>query len=383
MGLALTSFEKLLVTISIVLLCMVLSGCGQGYEASRGESSSTEDATSTPAPTPTPTPGMKTVFMASGHMGRTVMSCDGGLTWINDRSDNNNARCWVNGPNYVECDHTAYSGRGIDSHGGWFVANFGWGVPGSVRRSRDGINWETVRTGEAGGGVTIYNGALVVAWGGWWRSTNLGMTWTAVANTPAFELSHPLFQRVNDKTFAAGRANGIAFTKDQGATWTRVTNFPADRMTYFAEGNGVLLSLGNGGTGNLARSLNDGITWDSLQVTTGANRSWAGLVFNGTHFVTWAGGQMFRSADGSTWTATPMTFSGGFDPSLFNGPVQYNPETRTYVAIPNNWGRYYTGQRALHSSDGYTWTQLSGAAFTGGHPINHITAGPMEAANCP
>ena len=65
-------------------------------------------------PTPVLTGTTKSVFMATGHMGRTVMSCDDGKSWINDRSENDNARCWSasTDPNYVECDHTPYSGRG-------------------------------------------------------------------------------------------------------------------------------------------------------------------------------------------------------------------------------------------------------------------------------
>ncbi len=88
--------------------------------------------------------GLVPVFFAQGHLGRTVISCDDGKTWLHDRSDDDAGQCWVAGANSVECDHQPTSNAGIDSGDGWLFASFGHGSNGTVRASRDGAQWKII-----------------------------------------------------------------------------------------------------------------------------------------------------------------------------------------------------------------------------------------------
>jgi hypothetical protein len=316
------------------------------------------------------------------------MSCDGGQSWINDRSDNDAARCWVDGdPNYVECDHTPYSGHGLDSGDGWFFANYGWGYNGSARRSRDGKTWEIVKTGGWGGGLAYSNGVLQLLWYAWPRTADMGATWTAPLNSPEGMLDHAHLERLGTKFIAMGRAKGLAISRDQGVSWEWIPEFYPEWGQFFAEGNGVVLGLGskNGdpnNTGFAARSTDGGKTWSTSQIFSAQYQSWSGLVFNGTHFVAWTADKVMKSTDGQTWTSTPLTVNGQTG-QWMGGPFAYNPSTKTYVSIPSNWGGFYAKQKAYFSRDGIAWSLLSDQAFKGGHPINNIASGEIEARYCP
>jgi hypothetical protein len=333
--------------------------------------------------------GNTDVFMASGHMGRTVMSCDDGQTWINDMSANDLARCWVTGdPNYVECDHTQWSGHGIDAAGGSFFANFGWGYNGAVRSTKDGVHWNVLRSDGWGGGVAIANNILFLLWGYGKLSSDQGLTWTDMANSPAEQMDHPGLRRLGDKFLLFGREGSLAISADQGATWQLASGVePGWATGNFAEGNGVIVSLGEKIVANMptvgysAVSSDGGKTWTAQEQWSG--QTWAGLIFNGTEFVSWSGGKKWTSPDGTNWTQTPLEITGSIPPLQFSGPVSFNAKTGTYVAIPSSWGGYYDKQKALRSADGVHWTELDTAHFKGGHPLFTITLGEMESKYCP
>ena len=66
---------------------------------------------------------------------------------MHDQSDRDSARCWLSDhtdPNYVECDHNPSAQRSLVYGDGYFYAKYGWGAPGSVRRTKDGIHWEVI-----------------------------------------------------------------------------------------------------------------------------------------------------------------------------------------------------------------------------------------------
>jgi len=92
------------------------------------------------------------LFVAQGDLGRTTVSCDDGLTWVANQSSDDAAVCFTGG---LDCDHSPGAGRGITWGNGWFVATFGWGPPGAIRRSRDGVTWEPVTTGTTFAGVAF------------------------------------------------------------------------------------------------------------------------------------------------------------------------------------------------------------------------------------
>lgn len=347
----------------------------------------TQSAASTPDPQ-VPN-NMRMVFMATGHQARTIMSCDDGRTWINDRSDNPLARCWVEGnPNYVECDHTPTSSRGIDSANGWFYTSYGWGYPGSARRSRDGVNWEIINRNRTSIGIIITdNGQLT--WfsdtGNFPTSTTQGQSWS-VTNPPGNYFLGRSVAKVGNKIWiSSDDVSRALYSPDGGLTIQSVTIPNLNREIKIAEGNGVMVMLSSRFQNNIytaysMRSTDGGITWTSQTVFSGAAYlAWSDLIFNGAEFVTWAGNQRFSTRDGQTWTQTPVSIP----INTIEGSVAYNPITQTYSHISNRWGNFYAGQKAYRSTNGINWTELPAQAFPGGHPISKIIAAPMESRFCP
>ena len=334
------------------------------------------------------TPGvMVPVFMASGHMARTLYSCDQGRTWIHDQSANDNARCWVDGdPNYVECDHTPYSGRGLDYTDGVFYVNFGWGANGSARSSSNGQAWTTLKSDNWGGGIAASDNDVFLLWNGGQLSSDSGQSWNQLQNSPLYSFSHPLVSHVGDKFIAMGRTDGVAISTDHGRTWNINSTFPAASGAYFAEGNGMLVGIGGSGStpavGYASRSFDGGVTWETNQVFSEDYRSWDNLIFNGTEFVAFSpGGLIWKSADAVTWTRANVSVP-GLNLGLFTGPVGFDPSTGTYVRITNAWANYYSAQKALRSDDGINWTVLDASAFKGGHPISFMVRGELDSRYC-
>lgn len=337
----------------------------------------------------TPPDNMRMVFMATGHQARTIMSCDDGQTWINDRSDNPAARCWVEGnPNYVECDHTPVSSRGLDGGNGWFYTSYGWGYPGTARRSRDGVNWEIIFRNRNSNGISFSaNGILT-----WFSETNdyplsndFGQTWSVTRPPGNYFLGRSVANVGNKVWISSDDESRALYSSDGGLNIQAITIPNLNREVKVAEGNGVLVMLSSKYQNNIytaysMRSTDDGRSWASQVVFSGATYlNWSDLIFNGTEFVTWAGNQKYTTRDGITWTTTPVSISLG----TIEGSVAFNPVTQTYVHITNRWGNHYANQRAFRSSNGITWTQLAAQAFPGGHPIINIITSPMESRFCP
>ena len=420
-------FQKMIILLQTLLFGLFLTGCLQGFEATQSSNNSSQsdtdvqereivnegdssDATehalidSVPSsdtrdeeqpPNEEPTPSdesMMNIFMAAGHMGRTVISCDDGRTWIRDQSVDDDARCWIdrNDPNYVECDHTPHSGTGLDYGDGWFFISTGWGHNGFVKRSRDGIQWETIHQGDWGGGLAYYDGQLSLMWGRyrhWSNSLDMGQTWQEYQR-PEPMGSHEFVHRINDKFFSLGRGPGLAVSHDQGSTWQVAENFLPELGGYFVEADGKMISVGmlrdrggNTTTGYSAISVDDGVTWVGQEIFhhSGDGR-FSGLIHDGHQFIAWYRNEVWTSVDGIDWNfQSNVNLSETIVPN-FRGPVSYNPETGQYVAIPNNWGQYYDRQRALYSLDGIQWQEAD--QFQGGHPIRRIVRARVPQSFC-
>ncbi len=349
--------------------------------------SSGENLSALPGTIPPLVQGKVDVFLAYGKVGRTIMSCDDGLTWINNQSDNDNARCWVSGdPNYVECDHDPRSAVGLDtSDDGWFYAQYGWGFNGTIRRSRNGVVWEVVRTGGWGGGLGVANNKVFSIWeSGWAVSANHGESWQQTTN---MNFDHAFVSRVGQKLISRGRNIGeLAISSDSGITWKVAPTFQPEWGNSFAEGNGVIVSIGHKEVqgsptlGFVGRSMDNGLTWTGLQVFE--NQYWASnLIFNGTYFVAWSAGRKWQSKDGLNWTSTPYVIEQSNSATWF-GYFSFNQRTGTYVSIITDWGNLYERQVAIRSTDGITWTKLDSTKFKGGHPIAKIVMGQMDASAC-
>jgi hypothetical protein len=329
---------------------------------------------------------------------------------VGNRSDDDTVRCF-NGQLLADggssdCDHHLGPGRGVAFTGTAFVANFGWGDPGTIRRSVDGVTWSTVDTGSNFASMVVGgDGRLLAAARRSKVSVDDGRSWT---NATEADLKDPGGNTVwNVRRGGFGGSDGgvfvlvgdgpsVAMSAD-GTAW----RFPSSLPTACGQsiqweggiaGNASVLVI-LGGDGVACRSTDDGDTW--TQVTTGASSIDSRLLWTGTEFLAWGLDQAgtprrFSSADGASWTSAPTTVtrtnSSGMpvtSPGPRIGPVARSP-TGTFVAVSGGWGSWYEQQRFYRSTDGLAWTELPSGAFTGSHPLTHIVFGQAEhSAVCP
>lgn len=335
------------------------------------------------APTPSQPTTTTTVpiFLAIGYEGRTTISCDDGATWTANRSDDDALRCF----DPTDCDHDGKAGRGVAFLNGFFVANFGWGAPGTIRRSRDGVTWDTVATGDNFASMTTDGTRLVAISGAPKISADDGATWIDGATTGT---------GARRGGFAAGRFLLVddgprAALSTDGSGWSDVTTWPSDCGNDIQWSGGIAQAgestiVVASGDGVVCSSSDRGATWSSRKI---ADAIGGRLLRAGSDVVVWgraAGGtpSVFRSSNGVDWTTTPTILRGaGEGPPI--GPVAVSANG-TYVAANDGWDVWYEQQRFYRSTDGVTWDALAAGAFVGSHPITHITwAEGAPSAACP
>lgn len=330
-------------------------------------------------PTPTPKLGKQRVFLATGHMGRTVYSCDDGITWIGDRSDDATDYCATH-----DCDHTASSSRGLAAGDGVFYANFGWGYNGSLRRTQNGKDWTTLRSDGWGPGVSWVRGQLYLAWNGGQISQD-EKTWSAGGALPS--LDHPRFHVENGEILAMSSQGGtFAFSNDGGTTWT-ARSAPTWAVDVAKNGS-TFVAIGttdtNGALPNrflTSRSTDGGLTWTDLEIGTDNYCSMWRVLYDGSKFVAFqsgAGGpaRVSTSVDGATWTTRTITGVSQY----FNGALGLDRTTKTWIFSAGS----YASQKLYRSVDGgATWVAATGSQFRGGHPMIDIASGEIDAAGCP
>ncbi|MBX7081616.1 MAG: hypothetical protein K1X88_20610 [Nannocystaceae bacterium] len=351
-------------------------------------------------------PGTVPVFVAQGSMGRTVMSCDGGLTWISDHAwdlDGNALvcggpqakRCWDDTCSYAQdggcvdtecCNDTPDEAKGVAFGDGIFAATWGWGMPGALGSSTDGATW-SFAPGDTHGGIAYGLGRFVAASRDPVWSAD-GVTWQPTE--PADFQNEGGADLWSVRSFAygdyqdGGRFVAVAtgdgrdiLVSSDGQSWWRPSEIPTEcgTDTFFygsiLGGNDVFVIVGQPGTA--CRSIDGGQTWS--MVDTGLSEILSHGVWTGTQFEYWGDdGVRASSSDGLDWTLTPMTTP------MRIGPVARDDEGN-YVAIDSVWSAY-EAQTFLHSDDGLSWSAAPGSAA--GHPIFHIVAGRIAATQaCP
>jgi hypothetical protein len=363
---------------------------GQGGSGGAGGGQGGQGGDSTPEKIP--------LFVAQGHAGRTTVSCDDGKTWVANRSDDDAFTCFVSPE--TDCDHHTGAGRGITYGNGYFVATFGWGKPGSLRRSKNGAQWENTLEGKTFAGIVFGDGMFLAGERPPQASTDDGLTWTAGGDPMSDEWN---VRRTGFAPHDGGRfllafgstGNDLNVSQDKGATWARPSALPAacagdiQWSGGFAYGNGAIVVLG--GTGVACRSLDGGDTWTEANIGGEVD---ARLVWTGAEFVTWGRANnavtRFTSSDGAAWTATPTEVrtknpdgSTQTSPGPSLGAVARS-DAGTYVAVNGGWQQWYDKQRFYRSTDGLTWDELETGTFVGSHPIQFIAFGVGErSAVCP
>jgi len=324
-----------------------------------------------------PAAGSIPMFVAQGHAGRTLISCDDGQTWVADRSDEEWNYCSTN-----DCDHGPGAARGITWGGGWFFATFGWGTSGTLRRSRDGVNWEPVLEGPPLGGVVYGNTRLIAASRNGGYSDDDGETWFEFSDVSltTWNVRDAAFAPYDGGRFimtARDEISEIVVSTD-GASWTQPRSAPPDcgRGSYqgrIAYGNGTIVMTSEDGI--VCRSKDGGETWSSQTV---ADSLRANVIWSGSEFMTWNHSTLYRSTDGEAWTTTTALSS-----DVDIGVTAVSPEG-TVVAVSNGWQQHYASQSFYRSEDGVHWDVLARDAYTGGHPVKVIAFGYGEPSeHCP
>jgi hypothetical protein len=323
------------------------------------------------------------MFVAHGHMGRTTISCDAGNSWVANQSNDDNAICWEPPNTQPDCDHDPGAGRGIGYGDGWFIATYGWGSPGGLRRSQDGVSWEEVLTGTTFGGVAHNpnTGVWLAAASRPQRSIDQGSSWTELEPSGISKS----IRRFGFADHDGGRfvmitsdSNGveIAVSADDGDSWA-MPNPPGcgngvQTRGGIAYGNGIMLVLGSDGIA--CSSTDGGDNWTNADLNASIESQ---LVWSGTDFRAWSADAMYASSDGVSWTSTPTV------PNLRIGPVAASNDG-VFVGVRGGWQVWYDQQEFYRSDDGINWQLLDSNSFVGSHPIRSIAFGyGSPSSSCP
>ncbi len=356
--------------------------------------------------------GRVPVFIAVGKMGRRTISCDDGRSWKNDVSEDDKLvpaerfECFSGdhalldgGTIGTDCDHNQWSTTSFNQGNGTFVETLGWGAPGRIRRSTDGVTWQDVFSGSTFSGMMFGNGHFIAASRNPRVSINSGQSWDAGTvielsngSNTIYNVRSGGFGGTGNGAFVVtaqdGQNSDFAYSHNNGATWQRPTMAGGGRVDpcevgEVISGNGVLLTLSSSGIA--CRSTDNGATWRSVALNAAIESR---MVWTGTEFMAWGnsnGNKLFRSANGASWTATPISSRRnqvmGAGPII--GPVAISPGG-TFVAVRGGWRTWYAGQEFYRSTDGIVWDVLPDTAYKKGHPMGFILFAYAErSAVCP
>jgi hypothetical protein len=339
-----------------------------------------------------------------------MISCDDGKTWVGNRSWDLSgdpllcnkkedkvcytaATCTYSiGGACVErqcCNDTPDVPKGIVYGDNQFVATWGWGAPGEVRRSTNGVDWTTAIPADSFGGIAFGGGRFVAATRDPYYSTD-GTTWQKGGAADFRNADGTIMWSVRSfaySDYSGGRfvayasgdtSDDMLVTSDGAATWWRPTTRPSTCWTHptdggILSGNGVIVIASEQGIA--CRSTDGGQTWTATP--TGLTSLLSQGVWTGSQFLFWGDDStMVSSPDGATWTKTPMVTP------MRIGAVARG-DSGTIVAISSVW-QAYDAQTFLRSKDGLTWEVLPASAFVHSHPFFYMTFGyadPSEA--CP
>lgn len=321
-------------------------------------------------------PRLVDVLIAQGRLGRTMVSCDDGRTWVQDRDEAAGSRC--GDPPLVECFHHPWASMGLVHTGTSVVATWGWGAPGRVRRTVDGVTWEDVVTGSSFGAIAASPGAVVGAAGPPQVSRLDGQrnTWSAGGQLNSGSVTRrAAYLPAGGGRFFIALDDVLKASDDLGATWSTVSLPTAclQGMRGLLAHDATLIVVG--WSGGLCTSTDRGQTWAVRQVASGFTSN--GVFAQGA-FLLWNGATRYRSVDGLTWTSAQSTPS---DVSI--GPVTVTA-AGTLVAFKGGWQSEYAFERIYRSSDGLSWQVLPATAHAHSHPITHLISGPLRASSvCP
>lgn len=298
------------------------------------------------------------VFVAYGHGIRTMLSCDDGATWVGNQYEK------------AEDDdftHDATAARSLVFDAGRFVIAIGWGGPGRIRTSEDGVSWnevfgvshdQSIWTAASGNGVIVLGEGTRT-----WRSVAGGSVFSEGGELePAASHLQLGFGAHDGGRFVAAGDQVIHVSSDHGASFSQAS-VPDDAKGCLGSkrgpvyGGGVFLITSSSGA--VCRSVDGGATWSKAQI--GFDDVGDPLYYAGAFWV-YRYAKAFRSTDGAVWTEVPSQGVTRFD------ALAASETTGTILALSN--GTLY------RSSDATTFEKLPAASYDlGGAGLQHLAFG--------
>jgi hypothetical protein len=357
-------------------------GCDARVERDAGSSaidagSSRPDAGGADAGEPPP-PGSVAAFMLVGHLGRLMLTCDAGDTWAFDTSKEPGSHCWnMSGGTGPECDHHTWAATGIAYGDGLFATTFGWGADGEghgIYTSSDGSGggaW-IERLDGSFNGIAYGNGAWVAGSGGPGVSTDGGATWTRLSNYHYDTPRGTFFAPVDGGRFVVFADGPTVIVSDDGARSFFSPESVAAECGPIGIGGGDAILMYRNDESAVCVSHDGGHTFVAASLP-GPVRSRP--VWTGSEFWMWGDGVRYSSADGTSWSSTPI-----------EGGARFHHVARAddgaILAVWSEWGSYYESSAFWRSTDGVRWERTAGSDLANGHPIRGITAGYVPRPAC-
>ncbi len=318
---------------------------------------------------PTPTPqGRVPMFLAVGPGLRTTISCDDGLSWVENRFEKERDD---------DFSHDETNIHGALFANGKFYYPAGWGFSTTrVFASENGVDWERLYLGgahqanamAAGGGVLIFGEGRTI-----YRSEDDGRTWKSVTLPDGYSHFRIAYGESHGGRFVVGgREKRHAYSTDGGKTWTKGQGDGGHRPIY---GGGVYVSFQEHG-GSLARSDDGGATWKPISCC-GNPTYIAHVTWTGTQFLLFKDNTVWSSTNGVEWAQQVVSGMGRYERFA---AMARDPGTGTFVAAAGG-----TPTKFLRSTDGVRWTTLAADKYDArGADIKYITFGHgRPSARCP
>lgn len=231
--------------------------------------------------------------------------------------------------------------RGVCAGPGLFVA-VGGNIDERWWTSPDGVTWQSHSRQGAPFNGCAYGDGLYVTAGPYPSASTDGVTWEAGEHA-GFNRGHFRTIAYGDGVFVAVGDDGRVGVTTQGDAWAPDLNLETADLDQIAFGDGVFVAAGAGGW--VAHSEDRGQTWTTQRIADGAAVN--GIVYAAGEFVLAAGGDIYRSPDGVSWShvnAAPAIPRAALGRQIFgnNGNALYLSHDGGF-----SWTNFYTSPAGL------------------------------------
>ncbi len=311
-------------------------------------------------------------FIAQGHMGRTMLSCDDGHTWIANQSLDDGVRCFEG----LDCDHHEGSGTSLSAGGETtLVATWGWGTEGRIMTSTDGVEWTEVLVGPTFSGTAFGNDVVIAGARVPWRASMTADDWVELPDSGLddWNARGMAFLPFDDGLFIIGGGDDLVLTANEGDDWWHPDAIPTGcgnsirGITYGA--GAIVIARGANDAADLCVSTDGGQQFQAIDLPEAPSGP---PMWTGAELVVFSSQTRFTSPDGVNWEAQAISPA-----EVRLGEIARSPDG-TYVAHRAGWMVWYEQQQMYRSDDGLTWEVLPEGAFVPSHPIRNITFGYVQ-----